>query len=109
MGIINHRQWFKLCEQPESSFTTVIRDFYANATARQDSKAIVRGVEVSYTPTTINRLYDLPNIIDDSFSHFEHNLDPEAILRAIASQGGQWRFHENPLLQKKQSEYMNLR
>lgn len=89
MDIINHRQWFKLCEHPQPAVTTIVREFYANATARQDSKSVVRRVEVSYSPTTINKFYDLPDIIDDSYSRSEHDLNPDAILRVIASPGGQ--------------------
>lgn len=108
MDIINHRQWFKLCEHPQPAVTTIVREFYANATARQDSKSVVRGVEVSYSPTAINKFYDLPDIMDDSYSRSEHDLNSEAILRVIASPGGQWAFNENPLLQKMPSKFLNF-
>ena len=38
MGLISHRKWFKFCEHPQPAVTTIVREFYANATARQDSK-----------------------------------------------------------------------
>lgn len=34
-------------------------------------------------------------------------MNPDAILRVIASQGGQWGFNENPLLQKFPTKFLN--
>ena len=109
MFLIEHRKWFKLCEQPQPAVTPIVREFYANATARTDSKAVVRGVEVSFSPMAINRYYELPDIIHDNFSLSESNLNPEAILRVIGSDGARWRFNENPLLQKVESKFMQKR
>ena len=94
---MKHEKWNKFCEQPGPAITPVVREFYANATERNDFIVKVRGVKVSYSAAAINEYYELPNIDNDDYSLSESNLDPDAILKVVGSQGADWRFNENPL------------
>ena len=96
MGIIEDRKWLKLCAQPGPTITLVVREFYANATARNDLIVVVQGVEVSYSAAKINAYYELRDFKMVSYSASESNLDLEAILHVICSRCAQWRMHENP-------------
>ena len=68
MGKIETRKWHKFCEQPGPAITPVVREFYANATERNDFIVKVRGVKVSYSAAAINEYYELPNIDNDTYS-----------------------------------------
>lgn len=107
MHIIEKRHWMKFCEQPGPAVTSVVREFYANATESVNFMVKVRGVNVSYSAAAINAFYELPDIEDDAYSRSEDNLDPDAILRVVGSRGATWRFNENPHQLTMESKYMD--
>lgn len=108
MGKIETQKWHKFCEQPGPAITLVVREFYANATERNDFIVKVRGVKVSYSAAAINEYYELPNIDNDDYRQSESKLDPDAILKVVGSQGADWQFNENPLQLTMESKFMNF-
>lgn len=106
MDTIARRKWQLLCSQPNPAVKAVVREFYANATARNDFKAVVRGKTVSYSAVTINAYYALENIEHDDYHLFESNWQPTEILRYISSPAGRWKTTEQPLSHKLPTHFL---
>ena len=97
----------KFCEQPGPAVTSVVREFYANATESVNFIVKVRRVNVSYSAAAINVFYELSDIENDDYSRSEDNLDPDEILKVVGSPGANWRFNENPLQLIMESKFMD--
>ncbi|XP_073121776.1 uncharacterized protein [Henckelia pumila] len=78
------------CKVPEPAIVPVVREFYANAPAREDSKAFVRGKLVLFDAETLNRLFDTPTVDDSQFRNFKANPDYNLILREMCYAGARW-------------------
>ncbi|XP_073136960.1 uncharacterized protein [Henckelia pumila] len=75
---------------PELAIVPMVREFYANAPAQEDSKAFFRGKLVSFDAETLNRLFDTPAVDDSQFRSFKANPDYNLILREMCYAGVQW-------------------
>lgn len=105
MHNISRRQWQKLCAQPKSAVTPVVREFYANASVRHDFKSVVRGKEVSYSAEAINQYYGLPDYENNPYHSSESAWDVDEILSYISVPEGRWKTTEQAFSHKLPSKY----
>lgn len=59
--------WKKLAETPPAAVVPVVREFYANASNREDSVSIVRGQRVDFSRARINSYFGLHNIDNTNY------------------------------------------
>lgn len=61
----------------------VVREFYANGKDQDECKVIVRRKVICYDSKTINRFYELPDIVDDSFTELMERPPFERIIKHL--------------------------
>ena len=94
---IERRNWEKLCGQPDPAILPLVMEFYANAKENEEiDTVVVRGKQVCFGSTAINKFYELPDIPDDeshSFHDFlENHVDWEEVINDVCKSETNWKF-----------------
>ncbi|GMN72950.1 hypothetical protein TIFTF001_055299, partial [Ficus carica] len=93
--IVADRGWENFAQQPGSSATAVVYEFYANAYFPRDGAVYVRGKWVPISRTIINQYYGLPDIEEDGYQKYLENVDTDEVKSAICAFDIAWKTGRN--------------
>lgn len=96
VGDLERRGWENFGKQPGAAVVTVVREFYANAAERTDSKAVVRGCLVSFDSVTINELLGVEVVDNSEFEGLMANPDYSTIIDELCFPGAEWKPPAKP-------------
>lgn len=88
---IEGRNWQEFVKQPSAALVPVVREFYANAKEHRNKKVFVRGKWVAFDSKAINKYYKLPNIVNDRYTQYRQEPDPDEIIQFLTSSRVHWK------------------
>ena len=96
MAQIEERGWTKLATIETRAIMDLVREFYANlgATEETSPSVTVRGVFVSITSRAINEHLGLPSIPDDDYHKLALNPPFDDILATLCGPGALWKRNQ---------------
>lgn len=88
--VVTTLKWTKFCSPRTIPKSDIVREIYANPWATQSARIHVRGKVVPLIAKAMNRLYKLPNYVDDAYSTMLSEATFAQVLQTLAVQGTMW-------------------
>ena len=88
-----------------------MHEFYANAYEHNNGRVRVRGQDVAFDRTSINKYYSLPNIDNDEYvTYLSDQVNYEELIGALCKIGTTWKLsHGEPVSFKANAMHQRAR
>ncbi|KAE8658284.1 hypothetical protein F3Y22_tig00116971pilonHSYRG00034 [Hibiscus syriacus] len=92
MDIVTPLKWKKFTRHPGSVNASVVKEFYANISKPNQHSIFVRGKQIRFTPSAINRYFHLQDVMDNH-AKFEEEADNntyDGVLEDLCFENTEW-------------------